>query len=335
MRILPFACLLGLTACTTANQAAVSPQSPSSSPTATTAPTAAEPIPVAAPAASPGSTTAAAPAAAPITLTYLGVAGWSITDGTRTVLVDPYFTRPSFAKGAPIATDPAALTAAFAARQLPARADAIVVGHSHVDHVLDAPAVAKQTGAQLLGTPSTANYALAAGLPPNQIVPVKGGEDYAFDGFSIRVIPGLHSALDDKHVFGSNQTIPHGLLPKTMEQFAEGGTLNYLIRLGGHQILVIGSANFIEREVEGLRPDIALIAPGLRQEIYDYSCRLMRALGNPPTVLTTHFDAWTKPALTPLSADAQKDLADFTAEIHSCSPATRVIIPKTFEPVQQ
>lgn len=339
MRILPFACWLGLTACTAANPAAVAPQSPNTIPGAAApagADAAAPATSSSAPSSAPGvAALAPAPAAAsPLTLTYLGVAGWSITDGTRTVLVDPYFTRPTFAKGAPVATDPRALAAAFAAKQLPERADAIVVGHSHVDHVLDAPAVAKQTGAQLLGTSSTANYALAAGLPANQVVPVKGGEDYAFDGFSIRVIPGLHSALDDKHLFGSNQVIPPGLLPRTMEQFAEGGTLNYLIRLGGHQVLVIGSANFIEREVDGLRPDIALIAPGLRQEIYDYSCRLMRALGNPPTVITTHFDAWTKPALTPLSPDALKDLADFAAEIKSCSPATRVIVPKTFEPLQ-
>lgn len=334
MRILPFACLLGLTACTAANPAAVTPQAPAPAPSVE-APSSTSPS-VGATAATPPATAAAiAVPVSPITLTYLGVAGWSITDGTRTVLVDPYFTRPSFAKGAPLVSDPAAITAALAAKQLPARADAIVVGHSHVDHVLDAPAVAKHTGAQLIGTISTATYALATGLPANQIVPVKGGEDYAFDGFSIRIIPGLHSALDDKHLFGAHQTIAPGSLPKTMDQFAEGGTLNYLIRLGGHQILVIGSANFIEREIDGLRPDIAIIAPGLRQEIYDYSCRLMRALGNPPTVLATHFDAWTKPALTPLSPEALKDLADFTSEIKSCSPATRVIIPKTFEPLQQ
>lgn len=321
MRLLPFACLLGLTACTAATPAAVPPRSPDDAAAAATAAAAG----------------ASAPAATgvPLTLTYLGVAGWSITDGAHTVLVDPYFTRPSFADGVPIATDEAAITAALSARRLPARADVIVVGHSHVDHVLDAPAVARKTSASVMGTVSTTNYARATGLPATQVIPVKGGEDYAFEGFSIRAIPGLHSALDDKHYFGSDQLIAPGAVPTTMAQFAEGGTLNYLIRLGGRQVLVIGSANFIERELEGLRPDIALVATGLRQEIHDYSCRLMRALGNPPLVLPTHFDAWTKPAATPLSADTLKDLEAFTAEIKACSPATRVVVPKTFEPMRQ
>jgi L-ascorbate metabolism protein UlaG (beta-lactamase superfamily) len=279
---------------------------------------------------------AAAAPPSPVTLTYLGVAGWSITDGSRTVLVDPYFTRPDFSKKKPVlATDPAAIDAAFAAGRLPARADAIVIGHSHVDHVLDAPAVARRTGAQLLGTKSTIHYARAAGVPDNQLVPVKGGEDYAFDAFSIRAIPGLHSALSDKHYLDFDKPIPAGKLPATMDEFAEGSTLNYLIRLGDRQILIIGSANFIERELDGLRPDIAILATGLRQEIHDYSCRLMRVLGSPPLVLTTHFDAWTKPAETPLDASTVEDLAAFTREIQSCAPKTRVIVPKPFEPMKQ
>jgi len=74
-----------------------------------------------------------------------------------------------------------------------------LVAHSHVDHVLDAPAVATMTGAELIGAVTTMRFAIAAGLPRDRIVPVQGGEDYAFAGLSVRVIPALHSALDDKH----------------------------------------------------------------------------------------------------------------------------------------
>ena len=42
----------------------------------------------------------------------------------------------------------------------------------------------------------------------------------------------------------------------------------YLLRLAGHQVLVMGSMNYIEREMEGLRPDIALVgANNERSEI--------------------------------------------------------------------
>jgi L-ascorbate metabolism protein UlaG (beta-lactamase superfamily) len=312
MRILPsLLSVLGLAACAAACAAAGAQAPPAPAAAATAAPR------------------------LPITLTYLGVAGWSISDGAHTVLVDPYFSRPSLVAGAAFRTDPAAVDAAFAAKRLPARADVILIGHSHVDHVLDAPAVALRTGASILGTSSTTNYGRAAGVPDAQLITAKGGEDYAFDGFSVRVLPGLHSALDDKHFTGWGQVIAPGTVPTTMDGFAEGGTLNYLVRLGGHQMLIIGSANFIEREVEGLRPDIAIVATGLRQEIYDYSCRLLRATGHPPLLLTNHFDAWTKPAETPLSADATADLAAFTREVKACSPTTKVVVPKTFEPMRQ
>jgi hypothetical protein len=57
----------------------------------------------------------------------------------------------------------------------------------------------------------------------------------------------------------------------------------YLLRLAGHQVLIMGSMNYIEREMEGLRPDLALVgANSQRREIYDYAGRLMRALGHPP-----------------------------------------------------
>jgi CBS domain-containing protein len=61
--------------------------------------------------------------------------------------------------------------------------------------------------------------------------------------------------------------------PLTLEQIhPEGGTLAYLIRFQGHQILAFGGMNYIEREIVGLKPDVALIGAGAsRKEIYDYS----------------------------------------------------------------
>jgi hypothetical protein len=75
-----------------------------------------------------------------------------------------------------------------------------------------------------------------------------------------------------------------------------GVTLAYFIRLNGVKLLVFGSMNYIEREVEGLRPDAALIgAMPERREIFQYTARLMRALGDPPLVLPTHWDRFNVP----------------------------------------
>lgn len=255
---------------------------------------------------SSGCATAPVRSHAPVSLTYLGVAGWQISDGTHTVLVDPYFSRPADPwKDLP---DLAAIR-----KRVPQHADVVLVGHAHPDHALDAPEVAKLTGAALVGSPEVLEAAHKAGLPDESLLVAKGGEDYQFDGYSVRVIPALHSAIG----------YPYG----------DVDTVAFLVRIGGAEILIFDTANFIERELAGLHPDAAIVAPGARQKIHDYSCRLMRALGEPKTVLTTHFDAWKKPAETPLDADALADLRAFESEIRGCSPGTTVIVPKPFTPL--
>lgn len=106
----------------------------------------------------------------------------------------------------------------------------------------------------------------------------------------------------------------------------EGGTLAYLIRLGGPQILAFGSMNYIEREVEGLRPEVALIGamPG-RREIHEYTARLLRALGNPRMVLRTHWDRFNVTYDVAQDAAVQR-LQPFLAEVKAASPDTKVVV---------
>jgi L-ascorbate metabolism protein UlaG (beta-lactamase superfamily) len=265
------------------------------------------------------SSPAATNARQPLTMTYLGVAGWQIECAGKTILVDPYFSRPVL-DGA-ISSDPEAVAA-----HAPKKADLILVGHSHVDHLLDTPAVALASGAQVMGSASTIAVASARGVASDHLITVRGGEDYQFDGFSVRVIPSLHSALDHKHATPQGQPITV-IPPVRFEDFQDGGTFDYLVRVGGHEIFVSSTASFIERELVGLHPDVAIIATGLRQEIHDYTCRLMRLLNQPATVFATHFDDWKGP---PVDEPLSDDLAAFIREANGCSPRSHVIVPKHF-----
>ena len=286
-----------------------------------------------------------------ITVRYLGTAGWEIVNGATTILVDPYLSRirgpvPPGAPAGEFAPAPGDTRRTFGWDDVAApdtatldahiiRANYILVTHTHYDHVFDVPYIARKTHAMIIGSESTANVMRAYGLPEEQLITVRGGEDFQFDTFSLSVIPSIHGALNHKHYFSSQQA-PKGMTaPLTLKQMhPEGGTLAYFIRFGGHQILAFGSMNYIEREIDGLRPDIVIAGAGTsRSEIYDYSARLMRVLRDPEVVLPTHWDNFMVPYDTSQQANITA-LQSFVHEIKSASPRTKVIVPKYFETLQ-
>lgn len=131
------------------------------------------------------------------------------------------------------------------------------------------PYIASKTGALVIGTESTANFARDNGVPNSQILTVKGGEDLELGSCSVRVIPSLHGILRRSPLVAelkiSSLPPPSTIFPADAKPpfrfgqlLVEGGTLAYLIRLGGQEVLVFGSMSYVEREVDGLRPDVAL-----------------------------------------------------------------------------
>jgi L-ascorbate metabolism protein UlaG (beta-lactamase superfamily) len=284
-----------------------------------------------------------------VTLTYMGTAAWEISDGVTAILVDPYLsrilvplpgagsaasarvpgdTRPLHGWDDVVPPDRATIDTHIH------RADFTLVTHTHIDHVMDVPYIALKTHATVIGTESTQNVLRAYSVPEEQLITVRGGEDYEFGKFSLKVIPSIHSPLDHKHYF-SSATAPPGIkAPLTLQQMnPEGGTLAYLVRFHGHQILAFGGNNYIEREIEGLNPDVVLVGAGpSHKEIYDYTGRLMRDLHFPALVLPTHWDNFTAPYDASQQA-AIEAVQSFVQEVNTASPKTKVIVPKYFEAI--
>jgi len=158
--------------------------------------------------------------------------------------------------------------------------------------------VGVEKGARAL---NATNLMFANKIPETRLITVKGGEDYEFEDFSLRVLPSLHS---------------------------ECGTLAYLIRIGGHEILVFDPD--IERELEGLQPDVVMAGPYGDEEIHDYTRRLIRVLGNPQLVLPTHWDNFWKTFDVPQNTSSADK---FLSDVRRVSPSTKTMVPKYFEPI--
>ncbi|MDP4711053.1 MAG: MBL fold metallo-hydrolase [Saprospiraceae bacterium] len=279
-------------------------------------------------------------AAQELEMTYLGTAGWKMNSGSLTILVDPYISRLKL-KGGPLSPEDTRKvyerTDVFVSDttlidSLIDKADFILVHHSHFDHLSDVPYIARKTGAKVIGTETTCNILRAYGIPNDQLYTVKGGEDYTFGTFSVRVIPSIHSALNGKHYFNSDTYTDVPDYPLQIADFVEGGSLMFLIRFPQQEVLTMGSMNYVERELEGVHPDVLLAGVNLsRLEIYKYTERLLKTTGYPSIVVPVHWDNYRVPYHFSQEEAIRTKVLPFLEEVRAVAPQTRVIVPRHLE----
>ena len=204
-----------------------------------------------------------------------------------------------------------------------------MVHHSHYDHLADVPYIAKITGAKVIGTETTISILKAYGIEDDKLYTVRGGEDYQFENFSVRVLPSIHSALGDKHYYNSEIYKEDEIqAPLKIKQFIEGNSLMYLIRFESHKVLTMGSMNFIERELEGLEPDILLAGVNMsRFNMYKYDERLLAVTNFPRIIIPTHWDNFRVPYGFDQSIGVETKIKPFIEKVKDVSPNSRVIIP--------
>lgn len=74
------------------------------------------------------------------------------------------------------------------------RADWVLAGHSHFDHLAGAEIIASNTKATIIGSNETANVMLQNGVGPDQLLRVQGGEHHRLSKrVTVNVYPSLHA----------------------------------------------------------------------------------------------------------------------------------------------
>ena len=279
------------------------------------------------------------PGAAGVSFKWFGTNGWEISFGNKTVLFDPWFNR--FESGFlqnKLKIDALLPNDTGLIDQHVKKADQILVGHGHWDHMADVPYIAIKTGAMVIGSESHANVMRAAGVPEAKVVQVKGGEYMQFDGYTIEVFPSVHSMGGTKKyaVPGHVYSVPKDA-PTKLGDLPEGDTLIYVLTIGGkYTIYLMSSGNYVERAIAGLKPDVALVAPLFSNNTHNFTPRLMKALNYPKVVLPTHWDNFEAPLSAPpqdlrsiYGDPANLDL--WVKDMKTISPKSRIVTMKYFE----
>lgn len=109
-------------------------------------------------------------------LTYIGHSAFMLEADGKTILVDP------FVFGNPVATIDADSLAA----------DAILLTHAHNDHVGDTVAIAKRTGALVIGTFEIATWIGSQGVA--NVSPGNHGGTVEFPGGTVKFVPAWHTS---------------------------------------------------------------------------------------------------------------------------------------------
>lgn len=258
-----------------------------------------------------------------LTLRWLGTAGHVISTGSTTVVVDPFVTRPGLrALLSPLRPDLGAID-----RWLPARVDAVLLGHSHYDHLLDAPSLARARGALVVGTPTTAAFARAAGVDADRIVVVPPeGRTLTVGDITVRFVPSLHNRLVAGRVPLSGEVREPPSLPVRALRYRMGGAFGIQLEAGGLTLYHNGSADLVDAELAGHRADVLLVGLAGRGATRDYLARLIGLLA-PTVVVPTHHDAFFAPLEEGERLLPGIDFEGFLSEAAVLAPRARVVTP--------
>lgn len=261
-----------------------------------------------------------------VRVTYLGTNGYLLEARGTTLLIDPYFTRAALgtiALNLPLRRSPERI--AWAMQRLPARIDGILVTHGHFDHLLDAPEIARRTGAKLYASPTSIALAKAAGLPAAQCVEMEAGEDQPLARATITALRASHDKLFGCCVpWPGELDEPPARPPGHASHWKLGEPLAFLIELNGRRIYVdSGGTRAVPPPALKRRVDLAILGVALP----DSRARLPEALRRlrPRTFLPSHQDDFFRPLDRGFAFGSMSKIEDVIASAQQF-PATKLIL---------
>lgn len=270
---------------------------------------------------------------------YFGTSTIVISDGETSIMTDGFFTRPGLLTMLLGKMQPDSDIIQKALRQANiVNLAAVIPVHSHHDHALDAPEVAAQTGAILLGSESTANIATGWGLPESQILVARDRHPTTFGQFTVTLIRSRHLTVSQSQadLTGIGKTIDQPMhFPAPLDAFMEGGSYSVLIQHRLGDVLIHGSAGFEPDALIGMTAETVFLGiGGLGDHGEDYQKAYMKNTIDTVqaiNIIPIHWDDFNRSINQPLTpfikliADLDGDMAPLVDNV-AADPEKKLIM---------
>jgi L-ascorbate metabolism protein UlaG (beta-lactamase superfamily) len=256
-------------------------------------------------------------------VSWLGVSGYRLTYEGVSIFIDPYVSRVPLRSLLlrRTAMPDEALIDRYATA--PGEVAGILVGHTHFDHAVDAPAIARRYGANAYGSASLGHLMRLHGLG-HLAVEVVPHHAYELGPFVARFVPSRHSKLlfGRKVPMDGELTCDHldGLAPGA---YKCGAVYGIRIEVAGISMYHQGSADLDDAELPRNPVDVFLAGVAGRGFTPRYWERILPRL-DPGVIVPTHYDNFFSPLGRPQDFVRRVDLGALAGEVAAASSDARL-----------
>ena len=239
-------------------------------------------------------------AAGSVTVRFTGSTTLLFDDGETSWMTDGWFSRPTFIEIITQRVEPdlSAISRGLKANKVD-KLDAVIPLHSHYDHAMDSPEVARRTGAKLYGSESTANIARGWGLDEGRIEVFTNKKPIVLGDFIITPIESNHFQFVDPEIARTALELPiidSPLVPPApITNYRVGKTYVLHVDHPLGSFAIVGSAGFVEGGLRGFKADVLFLGVGsLGEQSVEYRQKYWEeTVGRlePSTVIPIHYDS--------------------------------------------